>query len=132
MTELSDTAFIAERLFGWKADKRTRGVKWTRWTREPYDVAIVYDDGINPDSPWPKLDDWNDIRRMEDALSKESLYFDYARHLCTMVSGMDYFIGSNQTPDWLVCLRATAPQRVAAAVKVLRELDRAELEGRAK
>jgi hypothetical protein len=130
MSELTDTAFIAERLFPkpeWDESK-CRVCGWPLSIKME-DGCVKGDCAYRP-TPKSRADgqspfnptNWNDIRRMEDALGKDSLYFDYARHLCTMVSGMDYFIGSNQTPDWLVCLRANAAQRVAACVKGLREV----------
>jgi hypothetical protein len=58
---------------------------------------------------WPDLDDWNDIRRMEDALAEKGLtwrYFNELNRSC------------DESPR---CLRATAEQRVAAALKVIEE-----------
>ena len=85
----SSTEIIATKLMGWRADKRSRGCKWTRWTLEdPLDVAIVYDDGYTSGSDyWPNLSNWNDIRRMEDAIAEKSHWDLYTAYLWEVVTG---------------------------------------------
>jgi hypothetical protein len=77
---------------------------------------------------WPDLADWNDIRRMEDALAKKGLGAQYA---CALVASLrDAVLACLGDQDIeasafhlvsVPCLRATAEQRVAAALKVISE-----------
>ena len=56
-------------------------------------------------------DDWNDIRRMEDALAEKGLFSQYYMELaCATPAGGTYWD-----------TRATAEQRVQAALKVIEE-----------
>lgn len=132
--QLTDTEKIAVALFGWVADKRTRGYKWTRYTRQsPIGVVICHDDGIWTGSEdWPNITDWNWIRKMEDAIAERDLNLLYAEALydqtgnvayATMLDGAHAKRMSSDALTRLIpfaCgIRATAAQRVAAAVKVL-------------
>jgi len=122
---MTPTETIAKKLWGWKPDKRARGCKWTRWTRDPHDVAIIYDDGVNPDSDtWPDFADeirqhyW--IRRMEDRLAEMpdwTLYQETLKGICLDDAG--YTDGIKDLADITrLLLRASASQRLAAAVRV--------------
>ena len=128
MTELSDTAFIAERLFGWNPINCPKGfnsaLKWYESAEEMYRVGVDAE-GKAQSKPnnWPNFSHeinkhyW--VRRMEDALAEKGLGKVYAK---TLVARFDFI---DDTFDAVVvpCLRATAAQRVAACVKVLREVD---------
>jgi hypothetical protein len=58
---------------------------------------------------WPDLADWNDIRRMEDALAEKGLRISY------------YCALHDEDCDWPEALTATAEQRVASALKAIEE-----------
>jgi hypothetical protein len=67
---------------------------------------------------WPDLSDWNDIRRMEDALAEKGLLGKYCHQLC---KDRWVLISDPITDVGELIKRATAEQCVAAALKVIEE-----------
>ena len=136
MPELTDTAFIAERLFGWNPINCPKGfnsaLKWYESAEEMYRVGVDAE-GKAQSKPnnWPNFSHeinkhyW--VRRMEDALAGKGLMERYI-HQLLMVHRSDRKTAppamSLIMTDWMHLLEATAAQRVAAAVKVLREATR--------
>ncbi len=136
---MSPTEQIAVKLFGWKADKRSRGCTWTRFTCEsPMDVAIIYDIGVNngPDH-WPDFTDdrlkWYWIRQVEDALIniKNGHYQTYYLHCLADIWDEE---SGTQPPTFTwrhllstVALRSTAEQRLAAALRVLNDMKQGDI-----
>jgi hypothetical protein len=110
---------IAVKLFGWRHDGYWPSVG-KRYKHPNRPDCRVYEDGEGVGSDtWPDFSDWNSIRRMEDALAERGLMEgspsepSYTRMLRRIV-------GPDQS-DYCVGLRATAEQRVAAALKVIEE-----------
>ena len=117
---MTSTELIACTLFGWKAadSKEFVGPHGAR-------VAVEHDRAfdIKPCSTyaWPDLADWNWIRRMEDSLSERGLWSQYCHELC---NGRWVLITDAVTDVGELVGRATADQRVEAAVKVLEGIER--------
>lgn len=137
MPELTDTELIAERLFGWELSEAPPvwGNKILRWYTKGSDAStrlwigvddrgVVNGGEINFRDVWFDPDNWNDIRRMEDALAGKGLTEKYILVLDSWYTVAKSDVLPSGLIDWqtLAMLRATAPQRVAACVKVLREV----------
>lgn len=117
---MTSNEIIAMRLFGWVKDNRPLPPNVERGYVLPGTVhrcSVTCNQSVASFSYWPDLTDWNWIRRMEDALAERGLGKAYAQTLCGAYPEL-------LTPDEFdaiaaPCLRCTASQRVAAAVKVL-------------
>ena len=85
-------------------------------------VAFSRHDG----SPWPRLHDWNDIRRMEDALAEKGILSGYIDTLLYV-----NYCDRKTTPerltlirvDWMHLIQATPEQRVQSALRVIEEAE---------
>lgn len=131
---MTSTELIATKLFGWERVKPTREDPKV-YEHSTGSTAYVGGDldgaGCGPigGEDWPDLTDWNWIRRMEDVLAERQMLMAY---MMALTEAYDTeFSGDGPLPGTLAMfLRATAAQRVAAAVKVLE--GQAELEREAR
>jgi len=127
---MNPTETIAVKLFGWEqipddgpaTDKCFQFNKGPKlWLRDG-----VFDGGSGVPH-WPDLTDWNWIRRMEDALFSTIRLGEemYGLALTQIVKEAEdpAWLALNRPPkvSWTACLHATAPQRVAACLRVLEE-----------
>jgi hypothetical protein len=118
---MNPAEIIATKLFHW-----FRHQNGTAYTHGPSGRIFFPDDAMEYPEDWPDLTDWNDIRRMEDALAERGLL---AAYKCQLSWIWDKESGL-QPPGFTwkaagliedVMLRATPEQRVAAALKVIKE-----------
>ena len=119
---MTPTEIIAVKLFGWKRvePERDDPKVYEHPTGSTAYVGGELDGtGYGPigGADWLDLADLNDIRRMEDELAERGLGKAYAKRLVAAFDLLPYEGAFGQVA--VPCLRATAEQRVAAAVKVL-------------
>lgn len=130
--QMTNTELIATKLFGWTPceppdDCNSRLSWYSRpgFSRDDVDLAGVSNGvrlggTVDPDEGWPDFDDyifkWYHVRRMEDALAEKRLLPEYKWALVSLVQSL---AESQLLPEPTIMLRATAEQRVAAAVRVL-------------
>jgi len=116
-TNLNPTEIIATKLLGWERSKtypKEQGIRFTHHRFIPAIFDSEFDFPIQQNWGWPNLADWNDIRRMEDALAEKGLLVQYANalwKLCPSEGDWEYNYQLLAIPD----------QRVAAALKVIKE-----------
>jgi len=106
---MTPAEIIATKLLGW-----FRHQKGTAYTHGSSGRIFFPDDAMEYPEEWPHLSDWNDIRRMEDALAEKGLMVQYANalwKLCPSEGDWEYNYQLLAIPD----------QRVAAALKVIKE-----------
>lgn len=78
---------------------------------------------------WPDLTNWNDIRRMEDALFSqirlgEEMYGLALTHAVKGIEDPEWpVLTKMHKVSWSACLHATPAQRVQAALRVIEEAD---------
>jgi hypothetical protein len=134
---MNPAEIIATKLLGW-----FRHQNGTAYTHGPSGRIFFPDDAMEYPEEWPDLSDWNDIRRIEDALAEKGLYCSYLAQiahidppedLCAMIAPLlsdealdgvtDYESRLEQAFVAAAALvkRATAEQCVAAALKVIEE-----------
>ena len=123
---MTPTEIIATRLLGWVRVEPTRDdpkVYEHPTGSTAYVGGELDGTGYGPvgGADWPDLTDYNCIRRMEDALAERQML---KRYMMTLdgeftVNASDPMPGTCITWQSFAMLRATADQRVEAAVKVL-------------
>jgi len=127
---MNPAEIIATKLFGWQL-----GGSPGCYVKEASSVCLNNDGSVGewfaPPSArkdqlhdWPNLADWNDIRRMEDALTEKGLLAKYHHSLWENCAPEDWQWVEYANPyapclNKYMPLRATAEQRVAAALKVI-------------
>jgi len=135
---MTPTETIAVKLFGWepylpkplefdddvRALYRKEGELVALFNLDPPCLRAVAIDGSTA-VDWPDLADWNWIRRMEDALADKGLLSQYINRLSWHPYSEDQdserrSLTSVEESHWFY-LRATASQRVAAALQVIEE-----------
>ncbi|CAB4140648.1 hypothetical protein UFOVP398_61 [uncultured Caudovirales phage] len=120
---MTPTELIAVKLFGWERVEPERDDP-TAYEHPTGSTAYVGGEldgtGYGPigGADWPDLADLNDIRRMEDALAERGLISLYVAAIEIIVPITPDYDQNLCWREWRI-LRATAEQRVAAAVKVL-------------
>jgi hypothetical protein len=123
MPEMSDTELIATRLLGFRIateqERLTMGRPWP----EGITTATYRDSGMwIGKGKFPDLANWNDIRRMEDAIREKGHADHYVVTLHKLVWLDNYEFVQYEQPDWVSIRFATQEQCVAACVRVLREV----------
>lgn len=114
--ERTPAEVIAVKLLGWKATEAPSGLlKSNRYYSHPDLCGFVGVADSYTDTRWLREGEWPDftderlawywIRRVEDALDKKGLIARYLVHLC----------------HHKFVLRATVPQRLEAAIRVIEE-----------
>jgi hypothetical protein len=101
---MTPAEIIATKLLGW-----FRHQNGTAYTHGSSGRIFFPDDAMEYPEEWPDLSDWNDIRRIEDALAERRLLVPY------------FFELQTDECEWPEALRANAEQRVAAALKMIEE-----------
>lgn len=148
MPEPTDTEIIAK-LLGWeKAERKGHYRKWPHYAIA-HDIpglrsSVFRSDGNRIEESFPDLTNWNDIRRMEDALAEKGLRPVYALALsqipeireaelsdCEKIADADINEDTHLvTVSVCVGLIPNQAQRVTACVKVLREVQPTAPEGK--
>jgi hypothetical protein len=118
---MNPAEIIATKLFHW-----FRHQNGTAYTHGSSGRIFFPDDAMEYPEEWPVLTNWNDIRRMEDALAEKGLLAKY-HHSLWENCALEDWQWVEYTNPYFPCLnkymplRATAEQRVAAALKVIKE-----------
>lgn len=128
MSALTATEIIATRLLSWTYIREEDGSKlYTHPTGSSQYVGGDLDGtgaGQINGADWPDLENWNDIRRMEDALAERWLLGAYLSKIY-VDENAEWYANYGHSPTLLFAayyaLRATPAQRVAAAIRVIEE-----------
>lgn len=127
---MTPTERIATALLEWEANdsseylasrQPTDAKSYKRWTNG---CSWWYTSDYGTPGFWAAFPDFATLdgcRLFENVLVDRDLLAEYAKHLSSLLTGLDYTIGYNQTPSWQWCLMAPPAQRVAACLKVLDE-----------
>jgi hypothetical protein len=123
---MTPTETIAVKLFGWKRDDSRnplpdRDREYTMTSPTGYKrlacIKIATGEELFGNHHWPDLADWNDIRRMEDAMAaKEGQLF---RRYCDLLTLM--IPADDRGDKTLDAMRSSPAQRVAACLRVLQD-----------
>lgn len=129
---MTDTELIATKLLGWEridedilAPRHIFHRYWSKAHGDTAEVSPVPGASVNApgtDENWPDLTNWNDIRRIENALAENGAWDRYEKALERIAIFDNGYDGiEDVAPVKSLLLRSTTEQRVAACVRVLRE-----------
>ena len=129
---MTPAEIVAVKLFGWRATEAPSGLlKSNRYYSHPDLCGFVGVADSYTDTRWLREGEWPDftderlawywIRRVEDALAEKGLIDEYVLNLWRSRVHGDEWIAKSASPDWVNILRATAPQRLEAAIRVVEE-----------
>lgn len=125
--QLTDAELIAK-LLGWVPYNPSANYSHCRCYRKGRQwegIRIADGSQYCKNDNWPDLANWNDIRRMEEAIVEQKLFAEYLFALTSQPYTKEQeeerrSLSSVEESWWFFC-RATQAQRVAAAVKVIQE-----------
>jgi hypothetical protein len=131
---VTPTEILAVRLFGWVPCEAPSGEahRGYRWYEQFINTGVYNIVGLDDmhiwwgRAHWPDFTDWNWIRRMDEELEKRDLMERYLDTLLAMLDpNYDYKAYQDVAQHCSNVLLCTTDQRIAAALKVLGEVEHA-------